>query len=537
MRSGFNTSLGFIEPNVNGAFTDLVPFPPRGEPANEFGSITVNGNEYLMKAGHGADTTLDKYVGGIFDSYRIVYPYTYLGFYSVIKTIDGNDFAYAYAICTDDPDRMNGLTHIDDWSGGGTGQWYGSFELGHCAVANLDEDRDWDDMPSINPDVDPMNELPQGGEYADLGDWSETFMQSLDDLIEPETLNYGHFLTAYQLESSQLVDIGDFLFDTNFWTALKNKFEGLSDPLSMIVSAVEIPFTLGVVPTTFKLGGVEVEDSGGGAILCSKHTQRYLKYDFGSITLKEVWGTARDYTDCDISIFLPYVGMRRIDPDLGVNASLRLAAIIDVWTGDLNYMLQVSNANMQNKYYASSGVPYRWSGNCGNKIPIGKVDPSTPILNVAASLGSMALGAGLMMAAGPAGAAAGAGAAGAAAAGASGAGAAGIGAGAGMMLSGAKGFMHDLTNGFNPIAQSSGNISGAIGYMDYQYPYLVIKRGIPSYPNNWRAEFGAPRYQEFQVGNLSGYTEFADIHADEINGASDDEKAMIEDFMKAGVIL
>lgn len=533
MRSGFSTSLGFIVPNETGAFTDTVPFPPRGDPGNSFGTITVGGITYEMKAGRGADTTLDKYINGVFDSYKIVYPYTYLGFYSTIKTIDGHDYAYAYAICTDHPENIDGKTSIENWSGGTSGEWYGAMEIDHCPIEDLDEERDWEDTPSIDPDNDPFNEMPQGGEYAELGTWDETFMQYLSDLLEPETLNYGHFLTAYQLDSSNLVDIGDFLFDTNFWTALKNKFEGLSDPLSMIVSAVEIPFTLGVVPTTFKLGGVEVEGSGGNPIACSKHMQRYLKYDFGSITLKEVWGTARDYTDCDISIFLPYVGMRRIDPDLGVNSVLTLSAIIDVWTGDLNYMMQVNNSAMQNKYYASSGVPYRWSGNCGNKIPIGKVDPSTPILNVAASLGSMALGAAALGAAG-----AGAGPAVADALTAAGnVGVTSAAAGGAMFAGGAQGFMHQLNNGFSPIAQSSGNISGAIGYMDFQYPYLVIKRGIPSYPNNWREEFGAPRYQEFQVGNLTGYTEFADIHADEINGASDDEKAMIEDFMKAGVIL
>lgn len=407
-----------------------------------------------------------------------------------------------------------------------SGSWANSGDL-------VEEVREWDETPSTDPDHDFNNEMPQGGEFAELGAWDETFQQYLADLLEPETLDYGHFMTAYQLDSDNLVDIGDFLFDTSFWSALKNKFEGLSDPLSMIVSAVEIPFTLGVVPTTFKLGGIEVTGSGGNPIACAKHTQRYLKYDFGSITLKEVWGTAKDYTDCDISIFLPYVGMRRIDSDLGVNSSLTLSAIIDVWTGDLNYLMQINNAAMQNKYYASSGVPYRWSGNCGNKIPIGKVDPSTPILNVAASLGSMALGAAVM---GASGVGAGAAVADTLTA-AKNVGATSAAAGGALFAGGAQGFMHQLNNGFSPIAQSSGNISGAIGFMDFQYPYLVIKRGIPSYPNNWRAEFGAPRFQEFLVSSLSGYTEFADIHADAINGASDDEKAMIEDYMKAGVIL
>lgn len=400
-------------------------------------------------------------------------------------------------------------------------------------AGNIEELREWDETPSTDPEDDPFNEFPQGGEFAELGDFDETYQQLLSELLEPETLDYGHFLTAYQLDSGNLVDIGDFLFDTNFWTSLKNKFEGLSDPLSMIVSAVEIPFTLGAVPTTFKLGGIEVENGEGQAIMCAKHSTRYVKYSFGSIRLLEVWGTAKDYTNCDISIFLPYVGMRQIDPDLGVNSVLTLAVIIDVWTGDLNYMLEVNNNSMQNKYYGSAGVPYRWSGNCGNKIPIGKVDPSTPILNVAASLGSMAIGAGMMALTGGIGGAAAAATGGMVSAGS----AVGAGAGAGLLTSGARGAMQDLNNGFSPIAQSSGNISGAIGYMDFQYPYLVIKRGVPSYPNNWRQEIGAPRYQEFLVSSLSGYTEFSEIHADAVNGASDDEKLMIEDMLKAGVIL
>ena len=418
----------------------------------------------------------------------------------------------------------NGQLGTDGWLY--RGDWADSQDL-------IEEIRDWDETPSTDPDNDPFNENPQGGEFAELGDFDETYQQLLSELPEPETLNYGHFLTAYQLDSGNLVDIGDFLFDTNFWTSLKNKFEGLSDPLSMIVSAVEIPFTLGAVPTTFKLGGIEVENGEGKAIMCAKHSTRYVKYGFGSIRLLEVWGTAKDYTNCDISIFLPYVGMRQIDPDLGVNSVLTLAVIIDVWTGDLNYMLEVNNNSMQNKYYGSAGVPYRWSGNCGNKIPIGKVDPSTPILNVAASLGSMAVGAGMMALTGGIGGAAAAATGGMVTAGS----AVGDGAGAGLITSGARGAMQDLTNGFSPIAQSSGNISGAVGYMDFQYPYLVIKRGVPSYPNNWRQEIGAPRYQEFQVGSLSGYTEFAEIHADAVNGASDDEKLMIEEMLKAGVIL
>lgn len=426
---------------------------------------------------------------------------------------------------------------VSRWNGEG-GQSLGTDGLlyigSYDAYANnIEEIRDWDEAPSTNPVGDPDNLLPQGGEFADIEPFSTTDLQFLSQLEEPETINYGKMITAYQLYPDELQAIGDAIFLPNFWTALKNKFEGLSDPMSFIISAVELPFCLGVTPTTFSLGGVEVENSAGNPIACTKHTGRYLKYSFGSISLKEVWGSAKDYTDCSIDIFLPYVGMRSIDPELGVNSRLTLAMIVDVWTGDLNYLMQVDNENSANKYFTASCVPYRWSGNCGNRIPIGKVDPSTPILSVVSSLGSIALGAGMMALTGGIGGAAAAATGGMVTAGS----AAGAGAGGSLIMGGAKDAASQLSKGFAPTVQSSGNISGATGYLDYQYPYLIIKRGVPAYPNNWRTEIGAPRYQEFTLSDLSGYTEFAEIHADEVNGASDEEKLMIEDILKSGVIL
>lgn len=404
---------------------------------------------------------------------------------------------------------------------------------GADSVLVEDTQEEWDEGPSTDPENNPENLLPEGGEFADRDLFSDTFMQYLADLLEPDTIDYGSFMTAYQLTNANIGDIGSALFAPNFWTSLKNKFEGLSDPLSMIVSAVEIPFTLGTALTTFKLGGIEVEDSNGDPISCSKHTDRYLKYDFGTITLKEVWGTAKDYTDCDISIFLPYVGMRQIDAEIAVNANLKLGCIVDVWNGDLVYLLEVNNVNRPGKYVSSSGVPYRWSGNCGNRIPIGKVDPSSPILNVAASLGSMALGAGMMLSGGiGAGAAAVTGGMVTAGSAVSG------GIGGAMMLNAGKGLMQDFSKGFSPLAQSSGNISGAIGYMDYQYPYIVIKRSVPKYPNNWRAQFGAPRFQTFQGLSVTGFTQFADIHLTGMSDASEAERAELERLLKEeGIIL
>lgn len=523
---GIVTSLGFCVPNEHGAWTLSPGFPARyGDPDHEYGTITVGSDSYSARTSRGQyDTRIEVYKNGTYFGGTACKPAEYIGFYVTGGSDQQGDYVIAHVACVDNPSRIDGLNSLPNQTGYGSGDGWCAWSIGRFSDSVLVEDRDWDESPSTNED-DPDNELPRGGAFAELGDFSDTHMQFLDDLPEPETIDYGSLITAYQLWPGDLSTLGDAIFLPNFWQSLMNKFSGLSDPMSFIISAVEIPFRLGTGSKNFKIGGVEAQDSNGSPISIRTHTARYLKYDFGTITMKEVWGTARDYTDCSISIYLPYVGMRTIDTDLAVNSRLNLQAIIDVWTGDLNYMLEINNSVMRNKYFASSGIAYRWSGNCGNRVPMGKVDPSTPILNVASALGSMAIGAGMIAMApeaAPAAAAAGA------TAGA---------AGGSMIASGAKELMHEFNKGFSPIAESSGNLSGAVGYLDYQYPYLVIKRSVPIYPNNWKQELGAPRYQEFLVDDLSGYTEFAEIHADDIDGASDDEKKMIEEILMSGVIL
>lgn len=538
---GFGSSFGLITEDTCAAGPDGV----YGATEYEVGSITCAGDTWKMT------TKLVSY------NYRLIYFYKNDVLYTTMEP-RSNYGGYAGGIMREDenhPDYvdvyyfwstheqslnatieyMNSLATIQQQQGGGA--TYGAYHLGTYPKSSFITEREWDESPSTDPTNDPLNELPQGGEYADIGDFSETFLQLLSQLLEPESLNYGHFITAYQLDSDNLVDIGDFLFDAGFWQNLKNKFDGLSDPMSMIIGAVELPFTLAEAFTTFKLGGIEVQDGEGNPISCGKHTSRYVKHVFGSITLKEVWGSEKDYTECDVSIFLPYVGMRQLDPDLVVNSTLTLGVIIDTWTGDLNYLLEVNNSDMSGKYFNSSGVPYRFSGNCGNRIPIGKVDPSTPILNVASSLGSMAIGAGLIAATGGIGAgAAAAGALSGVGAGAGGALAGGV--GGAMIASAGRNLASDITSGFNPSVQSSGNISGALGFLDYQYAYLVIKRGIPQYPNNWRAQIGAPRYQTFSGTSMTGFTQFAEIHLEQMGDASEDERRELERLLKEeGVIL
>ena len=370
-----------------------------------------------------------------------------------------------------------------------------------AAATLFSYDEAWDDTPSTD-DNDPERIGPQGGEFAD------TEVYDLTDDIDipeiPEEIVLSNFITMYSLDPSEINAIGNAIFSNNTWTNLRNKFNGVGNPIDFIISAVEIP--LGPIQDNqqnFNLGGVDIETANGTKIPCHTATFRFRTLPFGSITLKETWGTEKDYSTTSVSIYLPYVGVKDLDASVVVNSTITLKGAIDIATGDIFYALIISKKNRTGVYVESSGPIYRFQGNCGRQIPIGHVDNTGQLAALFGGLASMGVG----LATGSPMAALG---------------------GAGALIGAAA---------MNPKVSTASGVGGSIGRCDTQSPYLIITRNVPVYPNNWRSHIGAPRYQTFDINQLHGFTKFADYHADDIEVANDEEKAMIEQAMKSGVFL
>lgn len=387
----------------------------------------------------------------------------------------------------------------------------------------------WDETPSEDEN-NPFNENAIGGEFADRGYFDETFLQDvLPDPEDMENVDTGGLICCYSLDRSHMYTLNDCLFEADFWQNLANRFSGLSDPLSMILQCVELPLTppRGSVAVA-KIGGISImtppEGGSSHSISLPCPRTRYGRYYIGNLINKEVWGSEKDYSATSVSIYLPYVGVKELDVDVVMDNVLELYLYVDYWTGDILYLLRISNSIRPTKYYTQTSVVYRWTGNCAREVPLGRIDNTGPILHAASAIGSAFAGFIGGTSVGSVAASSGL----------------DIEADTTQIQTGAPNVPKNINgfiNGFTPTIQTSGNIAGNVGSMDYQYPYLIIKRGVPEYPNGWRGEMGAPRNQMLTISSLSGYTLFSTVYLENIECMAE-EKAELERLLTTeGVIL
>lgn len=416
-----------------------------------------------------------------------------------------------------------------------TGYTVASYVIPANQIDDWIEKETWDISPS-DDEEDPDNLEPRGGAFADLDPFDQTDqVDDLDFLLEgwpfdPYNVDaqdnpiVGLF-TPYGMTATQLGAFGQKLWATDFMTNLISLLGGRIDPNAAgIVSLFSLPIAWSDAPLGANLPifmcGTEVKDSNSSAY-GSHFSARFKRFWLGDITLKEVWGSAKDYQDVDINIFLPYIGMRAIDPTFCINRRLSLNCTVDFWTGDITYVLQSSNAEsaagvynpIGKQYFRQDTAPYRWTGNCSQDIPFA-VGNANGVRNAITSSLMGIVGAGAAAAVAPVGGAA----------------VAGLAAGKGLASI-------SEAHSRGPSVQSGGSLNGSSGYCDLQYAFIQVIRSMPVYPNGWRSKIGAPRYQMFTVGSLAGFTQFSDIHAEGVSGASDDEKKLIEAALKDGVFL
>lgn len=302
-------------------------------------------------------------------------------------------------------------------------------------------------------------------------------------------------VNMYRATQTSLRQFSQYLWTGDFIDNVKKLFQ---DPMEAVVSVQIVPYTPthSETPTNVFLSWI---DTG---VPMYPITNQYVRIDCGSLEVSEFWASFLDYPPhTDVSIFLPYIGVKQLSVQDVMSRKLHLIYNIDSLTGSCVAMLKCSGGGIDS-------VMYSWNGSCNMQIPIGARNFSSIYSSVVSLI--------------------------------AGAGAASLTKGGTKALTAgqAVGATASIVGNLDLDTQSRqvGSASSVPGYLGIQTPYLIITRPKDSTPSNFNELNGRPSNLGGKVGDYSGFLSLSAVHIDGIV-ATEKEKNMISSLLASGIII
>lgn len=302
---------------------------------------------------------------------------------------------------------------------------------------------------------------------------------------------------VYNPSSSELSALGSWLWSSSIIDQITRMF---NNPMESIIGVHAVygepsvsaaaPIVVGNLTSTVSARVVSAQ---------------YTSVDCGSVWLTEYFGSAFDYDPyTKVSLFLPFIGIVRLNTADVMRSELHIRYNIDVYTGACIAMVEVKRDGVGGVLYQFSGscaVCYPASGAAYNNIFSGMLSLSLGIAAVA----STASGAGAALSARAA---------------------SGIAAGA--IMGASKMGVADISR--------SGSFSGNAGAMGIKKPYLIITRPQTNMAINFEKYDGRGSNYTSRVADCRGYIKCKEVHLS-VPGAYKEELDEIERLLKEGVRL
>ena len=292
---------------------------------------------------------------------------------------------------------------------------------------------------------------------------------------------------VYNPTQAQLDAFGSWLWSSNFVDQIKKLF---NDPMQAIVGVHKVFAT----PSTgsqvnIKCGYIDSECPA------AQVTSQYTTVDCGTVNVREYYGNVLDYAPyTEISLYLPFIGIVKLDVADVMRGSVQVKYHVDVITG-------ACLADVIVKRDGESSVLYQYAGSAIVTYPVSSgsyASMVTGVLSLAAGV------AGTIMTGGAA---------------------------APALIGGAVGLSHLHTD-----VQKSGGFSGSAGAMGGKKPYLIISRPQDATPADFEKYEGKPASKTVILGNCSGFVKVKQINIDAVP-ATYGEQDQIVALLKQGVIL
>lgn len=307
--------------------------------------------------------------------------------------------------------------------------------------------------------------------------------------IPPITGNASALWTVYHPSQSQVDSFGGWLWSGNIITQIQ---QILQNPMEGII-------------TLHKVFAMPV-DSGSGTIVVGRLdssvpsatvTQQYVTVDCGSVQLNEMFGNVFDYTNTNVSLYLPFIGIVPLNVSDVMRSTIHVSYGVDIFTGACLAMVEVSRD-------ACTANLYQYSGVCSVEYPLtGSVHSGliNGLLGIAGGMvGIATAGTGI-----------------------------GAVAGVGAVASG-------LASAGHSNNARAGSFSGNAGAMGIKKPYLIIERPQTKIAETYETLQGYPTNYSVRLSDCSGNVVVSYLHVHGIN-ATDTELDMITTILQDGVIV
>lgn len=291
----------------------------------------------------------------------------------------------------------------------------------------------------------------------------------------------------YNPTQGELNSFGAWLWSPNFVDQLLKMF---NDPMQAIIGLHKVFAT----PVVSGRQNIQVGylDSG---VASNTVGAQYVTIDCGTVSLSEYFGNVFDYSPyTQVDIFLPFIGIHRLDVADVMRSTIGVVYHVDVLTGAC---LAEINVNRD----GAGGTLYTFSGNCAVQYPLSS-GSYMGIISTVASVATSAL------------------------AGFAGGGPVGAAMGGGMAA----------IHGSGATISKSGSLSGNSGAMGGKIPYLIISRPQTTLASTFPNQQGYPTNYSATLGEYTGFVQCRALHTDGI-AATHDELTEIRRYLETGVIV
>lgn len=258
-------------------------------------------------------------------------------------------------------------------------------------------------MPSIDTDVlvyigfegDPNQQGGNSESEIPIG----SFDEASDNILMPPMPSSGicydvvagqgtgkGIVTVYNPSLAELKDLGDYLYSNSvteaLWNGLRNIF---SNPMDAIVSLHVLPFT--------PVRGSNKHAIGLGPLVTNVNSyivkQQYQDVNMGTLRFQPFWDSYLDYSPyTKITLFLPYIGSVELNPDMVMGKLIGIKYRCDILTGGCVAYLFTYESSNGNTYESLFG---EYSGSMALALPLSGSDFSQMISGFISAVSSVAI--------------------------------------------------------------------------------------------------------------------------------------------------